>query len=299
LLFHIPLLWGAGIAAVATYGILSLQRHGFRPIEAFIGVLVGVMAASYLAETFFARPDWGSVLQGALVPNLADSGAVLLAVGIVGATVMPHAIYLHSGLTQDRVVAENVGDRRKILHFSNIDVLAALTLAGLVNLAMMYMAASTFHLHHAGVSDITTAYLTLTPLLGGAAAAVFLVSLLASGLASSAVGTMAGQVIMQGFVKRQIPLWVRRVVTMAPTLVVIAIGVNVTQALIVSQVVLSFVLPVPVIALVMFTSNRGLMGDLANGRLTSVVAIACSGAILVMNAALLWLTLGGRLPFIG
>ena len=156
LLFHIPLLWGAGIAAVATYGILSLQRHGFRPIEAFIGVLVGVMAASYLAETFFARPDWGSVLQGALVPNLADSGAVLLAVGIVGATVMPHAIYLHSGLTQDRVVAENVGDRRKILHFSNIDVLAALTLAGLVNLAMMYMAASTFHLHHAGVSDITT-----------------------------------------------------------------------------------------------------------------------------------------------
>jgi manganese transport protein len=299
ILFHLPLLVGAVITGIATYGILLLQRYGFRTIEAVIGVLVGVMALSYLAETFLVRPNWGQVLQGSTVPWLGSSSAVLIAVGVVGATVMPHAIYLHSALTQDRIASDSAVDRKKVVRYSNIDVLVALSLAALVNMAMMYMAAATFHPHHANVADITTAYRTLTPLLGSAAAGVFLVSLLASGLSSSAVGTMAGQVIMQGFVNFRIPIWIRRLVTMAPTIVVIAMGVNVTQALVLSQVVLSLVLPVPVIALVMFTRDRTLMGELVNRRLTSAAAIACSAVILVLNLALLALTFGAKLPFVG
>lgn len=296
LLFHIPMLVGALITAVATYAVLMLQRRGFRPIEAFIGALVGVMAVSYLIETFISRPSWPSVLQGATVPWLGSSGAVLLAVGVIGATVMPHAIYVHSGLTQDRVPSQSPGERRKIVRFSNIDVLVALGLAGLVNLAMMYMAAATFHPHHSSVADISTAYQTLIPLLGGASAAVFLVSLLASGLSSSAVGTMAGQVIMQGFVGFSIPLWLRRILTMAPTLAVIAWGLNPTEALVLSQVVLSLVLPVPVIALVRFTRDRAIMGELVNRRLTSYAAVACSAIILGLNAVLLLQTLNVPVP---
>jgi len=287
LLFGFPLLIGAAITGVATYAILTLQRRGFRPIEAVIGSLVGVMAISYLIETFLARPDWTGVLQGATVPWLGDSGAVFLAVGIVGATVMPHAIYVHSGLTQDRIEPEQPGDRRKILHFSNIDVLVALGLAGVVNMAMMYMAAATFHPHNAGVADISTAYRTLTPLLGGGAAAVFLISLLASGISSSAVGTMAGQVIMQGFIGVSIPVWIRRVVTMVPTLVIIAWGVNPIQALIISQVVLSLVLPIPVITLLVFTRNKDLMGDLVNRPLTTAIAFGAGFVILCLNLVLL------------
>ncbi len=299
LLFHMPMLLGALVTAIATYAMLTLQRYGFRPIEAVIAALVGVMALSYLIETVFARPAWGEVAHGALVPWLGDSGALLLAVGVIGATVMPHAIYIHSGLTQDRVRPGNQAERRKIIRFSHLDVLIALSLAGLVNVAMMYMAAATFHAHHSGVADIATAYRTLTPLLGGAAAAVFLVSLLASGLSSSAVGTMAGQVIMQGFVGFSIPLWLRRVVTMLPTIVVIGLGVNPTAALIISQVVLSLVLPVPVLALVFFTGRRSLMGDFVNGRFTSLLAAACALVILVLNLVLLATTAGLHLPGIG
>jgi manganese transport protein len=298
LLFHIPLLVGALITGVATYAILTLQRLGFRPIEVFIGSLVGVMALSYLVETVLVRPDWGGVLQGATTPWLGDSGAVLLAVAVVGATVMPHAIYVHSGLTQNRINGVTDGEKRKILRFSNIDVLVALSIAGLVNVAMMYMAAATFHPHNSDVADISTAYQTLTPLLGGAAAAVFLVSLLASGLSSSAVGTMAGQVIMQGFVGFSIPLWLRRLVTMVPTFVVIAIGVNVTQALVMSQVVLSLVLPVPVISLLILTRRRSIMGALVNRPLTSLLGAAAAVVIICLNVALLLLTAGVSLPLI-
>ena len=291
LLFHLPLFAGAAVTGVATYAILLLQRRGFRPIEAVITALVGVMAASYLIESILARPAWGDVLHGATTPWLGNQGAVLLAVGVIGATVMPHAIYVHAGLTQDRVPIARHSDRRKILRFSNIDVVVALSLAGLINLAMMYMAAATFHPHHSNVADISTAYRTLGPLLGAGAAGVFLVSLLASGLSSSAVGTMAGQVIIQGFTRRSIPVWLRRVVTMVPTLVVIGLGVNPTEALVISQVVLSLVLPVPVVALVLFTRRRDLMGELVNRRLTSVAAVVCGGLILVLNVALLALTL--------
>ena len=287
LLFHLPLLAGAVITGFATYAILLLQGRGFRPVEAVITAMVGVMALSYLVESIVSRPEWGAVLRGSTTPWLGDQGAVLLAVGVIGATVMPHAIYVHSGLTQDRIVVKSVAERRRVLRYSNIDVVVALGLAAAINLAMMYMAAATFHPHHSGVATIATAYQTLAPLLGAGAAGVFLVSLLASGLSSSAVGTMAGQVIIQGFTRWSIPVWVRRLVTMVPTVAVIAVGVNTTEALVLSQVVLSLVLPVPVIALIFFTSRRRVMGELVNRRLTSVLSGACGVAILALNVVLL------------
>jgi len=229
LLFHIPMLIGALLTGAITYAILALHRYGFRTMETVIGSLVGVIAICYVVETLLAKPNWSEVLYHSVVPWLGGSPSVLLAVGIVGATVMPHAIYLHSALTQDRIVPEGSGQVRRIVRFSYIDVIIALTIAGLVNLAMMYMAASVFHsTGHANVADITTAYLTLAPLLGNFAAFVFLVSLMASGISSSVVGTMAGQVIMQSFVGFTVPLWLRRLVTMLPAIAVVAIGLNVT-----------------------------------------------------------------------
>ena len=296
LLFGIPLLAGAVITGVATYGILSLQRRGFRPIEAFIAALVGVIAVSYLLEVVFSHPSFGQMALGSVRPWLGGSESVLFTVGIIGATVMPHVVYLHSSLTQDRVRPRNQGERRRLVRLSNIEVPIALGLAGLINMAMLSMAAATFHNGHSGVADISTAYRTLTPLLGPAAATVFLISLLASGISASSVGTMAGQVIMQGFVRIRIPLWVRRLVTMAPTIIVIWMGVNPTRALVISQVVLSLVLPVPVIALVAFTRRRSLMGEFVNRRLTSGVATIAAGVILILNVVLLVQVFGLPLP---
>jgi manganese transport protein len=291
LLFHIPMLIGALITGIVTYAILTLHRYGFRTMETIIGSLVGVIAVCYLIETLLAKPNWHQVLYHSVVPWLGGSSSVLLAVGIVGATVMPHAIYLHSALTQDRIVPQNDRDVAPIVRFSYVDVVIALTIAGLVNCAMMYMAAAVFHATgHSGVADITTAYRTLTPLLGNLAAVVFLISLMASGISSSAVGTMAGQVIMQSFVGFTVPLWVRRLVTMLPAIGVVALGLNVTQTLVISQVILSFVLPVPVIALIALTARRKTMGAMANGRLTTVLALAASVVILALNAILIWTT---------
>ena len=229
-------------------------------------------------------------------PSLPDARALTIAVGIVGATVMPHAIYLHSGLTQNRAPARNDVERRKLLRFSTWETIVALTVAGAVNIAMVIMAAAAFHAGHADVAEIGTAYHSLTPLLGGAAAGVFLVSLLASGISSSAVGTMAGQMIMQGFVGFRIPIWLRRLVTMLPAFVVVAMGVNATDALVYSQVVLSFALPVPIIALVLFTRDRAVMREFANGRLTDAAAIAGTLAVLALNAILLLQTFNVPIP---
>src|SRR5712671_281631 len=292
LLFGMPLLTGMVI-----YAILTLQRGGFRPIELLIGGLVGVTGASYLVELVIAPPDWSAVAFHAVVPRLDDGEAVLLAVGIVGATVMPHAIYLHSGLTQDRVVARTNGERRRLLQFSNREVVLALGLAGLVNMAMVAMAASVFHDGvHDDVAEIGTAYRTLIPILGSGAAGVFLVSLLASGLSSSAVGTMAGQVIMQGFVGFRIPLWLRRLVTMVPSFAVVALGFDATQALILSQVALSLILPVPMVALLILTRRRDVMGSYANGRFTSAAATAAAAIVLVLNLLLVLQIAGVPLP---
>ncbi|MDR3408125.1 MAG: Nramp family divalent metal transporter, partial [Methylovirgula sp.] len=296
LLLHLPLLPGMGITAIVTYAILLVETKGFRPMEIVIGALVATVALCYVVEVFIAPVAWGSATFHTFVPSLPDAQALTIAVGIIGATVMPHAIYLHSGLTQNRAAARDDDERRKLLRFSNIEVLAALAVAGLVNMAMVMMAAAAFHAGHSDVAEIETAYHTLTPLLGPAAAAIFLVSLLASGISSSAVGTMAGQMIMQGFVGFRIPIWLRRLVTMVPAFVVIALGANATQSLVLSQVVLSIALPVPMIALVIFTRRADIMGAFANSRWTDTAAIAGAAIILALNVVLLLQTAGINVP---
>jgi manganese transport protein len=296
LLLHIPLIVGMGVTAVLTYGLLMFEGRGFRPTELIIGSLVAAIALCYLVEMVIAPIDWAAAGLGAVVPRLPDAGAVTIAVGIVGATIMPHAIFLHSGLTQNRAPGRNNHERRLLLRFSNIEVLVALGLAGLVNMAMVIMAASAFHAGHSDVAEIETAYKTLTPLLGPAAAGVFLAALLASGLSSSVVGTMAGQMIMQGFIGFRIPVILRRLVTMVPAFVVVWLGVNSTDALIVSQVVLSIALPAPVIALLIFTSRKDIMGAFANSRLTNAAASFAALVILILNAVLLLQAFGAAIP---
>ena len=288
LLLHLPLLGGMIITAVVIYAILALERSGFRPIELIIGGLVAVIGASYLAELLIARPDWAAVAFHSVVPHFDDSGALMLASGIIGATIMPHAIYLHSGLTQSRIVARDHDERRKLIRFSNREVVLALSVAGAINMAMVIMAAAVFHDGvHNGVAEIETAYRTLVPVLGIGAAGLFLLSLIASGISSSAVGTMAGQVIMQGFVAFRIPLWLRRLVTMAPAFVVVALGVNATQALIASQLVLSLTLPVPMVALLVLTRRHDVMGSFVNKRLVAIVATVMTGAVIALNGLLI------------
>src|SRR5574341_2682083 len=296
LLFHIPLLTAALLTAISTFIILSLERRGFRPLEAVITTLVGVIAVCYLIETVLDRPNAGQVLYHAFVPQFTNRESVLLATGILGATVMPHVIFLHSALTQNRIptaIADSA-QLKRLFRFELIDVTIAMGLAGVVNAAMLIMAASTFYTQGlTSIASIEEAYLPLTPLLGSAASWVFAISLLASGLSSSAVGTMAGQVIMQGFIHRQIPAWVRRVVTMAPPILVIAIGLDPTRTLVISQVVLSFGLPFAIIPLVLFTRRRDIMGPLVNRRFTTVLASVVAALIVALNVFLLWQLLFG------
>ena len=294
LLFGIPL-WIAGIlTAIATFLILSLERFGFRPLEAVITALVSVIAASYLVEMILVKPPMAQVLVHAVVPQLSGAESILLAAGILGATVMPHAIYLHSSLTQSRIVVREPAKLRRLFRFEIADVVIALGVAGLINAAMLIMAASTFHAQGlTSLGTIEEAHKTLEPLLGRAASWVFAVSLLASGLSSASVGTMAGQVIMQGFLRRGIPSWIRRLVTMVPSLVVIALGLDPTRTLVVSQVVLSFGLPFAIIPLVMFTRRKDLMGVLVNRRLTTVAAGLAAALVVALNIYLLYQTFFG------
>ncbi len=299
LLFGMPLLAGMAVTAVVTYGILLFDGRGFRPMELIIGALVSVIGICYVIEMFIAPVDWAAAGLGVITPSMPDAAALTISVGIIGATVMPHALYLHSGLTQHRATARNDAERKKLLRFSNWECVIALAVAGMVNMAMVIMAAAAFHAGHTDVAEIETAYHTLTPLLGGAAAMVFLISLMASGMSSSAVGTMAGQMIMQGFVGFHIPIWLRRLVTMLPAFVVVLMGVNTTDALVYSQVVLSFALPIPMIALVMFTRNPAIMGSFANKRLLDIAAIVGTVIILCLNAVLLLQTFGVPVPGLG
>ncbi|MGA7385731.1 MAG: Nramp family divalent metal transporter [Methylocella sp.] len=298
LLFNLPLFWGMIVTAIVTYGILMFEKRGFRPVELIIGALVAIVCLCYLIEIFIAPVDWAAAAFHSFVPQLEDAAAATIAVGIIGATVMPHAIYLHSGLTHVRLGARDDADRRKVLRFSNREVIVALAIAGAVNMAMVMMASAAFHAGHSDVAEIETAYRTLLPLLGAGAATVFLISLLASGVSSSAVGTMAGQMIMQGFVGFRIPVWVRRLVTMVPAFIVVGLGVNATDALVISQVILSLALPVPMIALLLFTQRPDIMGSFANGWVTRVAATAGTAMVLVLNSVLLLQTFGVPLPFL-
>jgi manganese transport protein len=299
LLFGLPLLWGMVATGIVTYAILMVEKRGFRPIELVIGGLVGIIGLCYLIEMFVTPIDWGAAALHTVLPNLDDAAALTIAVGIIGATVMPHAVYLHSGLTQVRTPATNNSERRKLLQYSNWEVVIALSIAGLVNMAMVMMASGAFHAGHSEVAEIQTAYYTLTPLLGVGAAGVFLASLIASGVSSSVVGTMAGQMIMQGFVGFRIPVWARRLVTMVPAFVVVALGVNATNALVASQVVLSIALPIPMIALLIFTQRADIMGAFVNGLPTRIAALAATAIVLVLNTVLLLKTFGVPLPLLG
>jgi manganese transport protein len=291
LLFGLPLLAGMVVVGIITLAILLLERGGFRPLELAIGAIVGLIGLCYVVELALVPPDWLAAARGAVLPVLPDHDALLLAVGIVGATVMPHAIFLHSGLTQMRVLPATDAERHRLTRLSDIEVIGALTFAGLVNGAMLMMAAAAFGGGKTPVTTIDMAYRTLIPLFGGAAAAVFLVSLMASGISSSVVGTMAGQLIMQGFLRRQIPVWVRRLLTMLPGFAVVAIGVNPTRALILSQVVLSFVVPVPMVALILFSRQKALMGELALTRSWFYAAALLTALTIALNLVLLWQSL--------
>lgn len=295
LLFHVPLFLAALLVGAATFAILGLQKIGLRPIESIIGSLVALIAGCYLVETFLVRPDWGQVASHSVHPYIS-SGSILVSVGILGATVMPHVVYLHSSLTQTRIRAGSDEQKRRLLRYNMVDVVIAMSVAGLINMAMLYMAAATFHKHgFTSVADLRSAYHTLTPLLGSFASIVFGVSLLASGLASSAVGTMAGQSIMAGFVRRTVPVWLWRGITMAPALVIIALNVPSTQALVISQVILSLTLPFAIVPLVRFTADRSFMGALVNFRITTVLAGLATVAVLGLNGLLIYQTVGGSL----
>src|SRR5471032_1950333 len=299
LLFKMPLIAGMGVTAVITYAILMVESRGFRPVELIIGSLVGIIGLCYLIEMFIVPVDWSAAALHTVLPQLADGDALLLSVGIIGATVMPHAVYLHSGLMQARTPVHDDNERRKVLRFSNQEVIIALVIAGLVNMAMVMMASGAFHAGHSEVAEIETAYHTLTPLLGIGAAGFFLLSLIASGISSSVVGTMAGQMIMQGFVGFRIPVWLRRLVTMVPAFIVVAMGVNATDALVYSQVVLSLALPAPMIALVMFTRRRDIMGEFVNSRLTVIVSTIGTVVIIALNIVLLLQIFGVNIPGLG
>lgn len=294
LLLGIPL-WAAGlITAVATFLILGLERYGFRPLEAVITALVGVISVSYLVETVLDRPNWGQVLFHAVVPQFSGSESVLLATGILGATVMPHVIFLHSSLTQNRIITGDPAQLRRLFRYEVLDVVIAMGLAGMINAAMLIMAAATFH--HQGLTHIGTieeAHRTLQPLLGSAASWVFAISLLAAGLSSSSVGTMSGQVIMQGFLHRKIPVWLRRLTTMAPSLAVIVAGLDPTRTLVISQVVLSFGLPFAIIPLILFTRRSDLMRELVNRQGTTVLVSIVAALIVALNGYLLYQTFSG------
>jgi manganese transport protein len=287
LLLGLPLLTSLGLTMVLTYGLLTLQSRGFRPIELIIAGFVGMIGLCYLIELAIAPPDWRLFAWHTVVPEIRDADALTLAVGIVGATVMPHVIYLHSAMMAGRVPTRTRAEKATVLRLSNIEVLAALGFAGLVNLAMVAMAASMFHAGHPEVAEIETAYHTLLPLMGGFAAVVFMTSLLASGVSSSVVGTMAGQTIMADFVGFRTPLWVRRLLTMLPAFVVVAIGVDPTRALVLSQVVLSLALPAPMIALLILVFRRDVMGTFVPGKVTRAAALAGTVVVLGLNLVLL------------
>src|SRR5215210_5983306 len=293
LLLGIPLFPAAVITGVITLLILALQRYGFRPLEAVIAAFVAVIGICYLGELWFAHPPLGTVAKHAVVPDFAGNESVLLAVGIIGATVMPHVIYLHSALTQQRVVPRNDEEARLLYRYTRIDVLIAMVLAGLINMAMLVMAATVFF--GSGLNDVASlegAHRTLEPIVGGAASVFFALALTASGLSSSTVGTLSGQVVMQGFIRRRIPLLVRRIVTMLPAFVVIGLGLDPSRTLVISQVVLSFGIPFALVPLVWFTSRRDLMGPLVNRRITSVAAALVAALIIGLNVFLLAQTFG-------
>jgi manganese transport protein len=292
LLFGVPLFPAGLITAVVAFAILALQTRGYRRFELAVIFFLGVILLGFLYDTLKIGADAGGV-AGGFIPGFAGGDSILLATGILGATVMPHVIYLHSALTQNRLQARDAEERRRLLRFTRIDVTIAMGLAGLVNMSMLVIAASLFHGTSLDVDSIEQAHAGFGHLVSPEAALAFALALLASGLASSSVGTYAGQVVMQGFIQRRIPLLLRRLVTMAPALVVLAIGLDPMRSLVISQVVLSFGIPFALVPLVLLTRRRDVMGELANHRVTTIVAAVVAGLIIALNVFLLFHTFFG------
>ena len=295
LLTGLPLFPAALLTGVATFAILALQAHGFRRFEVVIAAFVGVIVVAFGLQVFLADPSPSGIVHGLFVPGFEGKESVLLAVGILGATVMPHVIYLHSALTQKRIVGATPEARKRIFRFELIDVVIAMGLAGLINMSMLITAAAVFNTR--GLSavgdDLSKVYDALGIYLGSGASAMFGLALLASGLSSSSVGTLAGQVVMQGFVRRQIPVTLRRAITMVPAFVIIALGIDPYRSLVISQVVLSFGIPFALVPLVLFCRNRSLMGNLVNRPLTTALAVVVATVIIGLNLFLLQQTFFG------
>ena len=289
LLFGFPLIIGGILTAICTFLILGLERYGFRPLEIAIAVMATVIALCYILETILDKPDIQTLLYHSIVPQFSGTESILLATGILGATIMPHAIFLHSALTQQRIIVKDPGKLKKLFRFEILDVIIAMGIASFVNMAMLIMSAATFHQHGiTNVASIEGAHLTLKPLLGQAASWIFAISLLASGLSSSTVGTSAGQVIMQGFLHKHIPVWLRRLVTLIPSMVVIGIGLDPTRTLVISQVILSFGLPFAIIPLIIFTKNKKTMGVLVNKKITNFIILIIAALIISLNIYLVY-----------
>lgn len=296
LLFGLSLVEGALLTGAITYLALLMHRHGFRLMEIVIGAMILAIASGFLLEMILAPPETAPLLKGLLVPGFPDGYALYLAAGILGATVMPHVIYLHSALSQNRIRARNDGERRRLMRYYRLDVIVGMAIAGLVNLSMLALAASVFHAQgRTDVATISDSYRLLAPMMGQELAShLFGLALLLAGLSSSIVGTLSGQVIMQGFVRFTIPLWLRRLITMVPALAVILMGVSEQKALVASQVILSFGIPFALVPLLCFTANRRLMGNLVNGRTVTVVGGAICALIIALNGYVLFFTLIGQ-----
>lgn len=292
LLLNIPLLWAALLTALVTYVVCHLEKYGQKLVEIVITALVAVISIAYVVELFLARPDWGQVTYHLAVPTLTPN-SVLVAVGMLGATVMPHVIFLHSYLVQPRRTGDPA-DCRHHLRMGKLDVLVAMNMAFIVNAAMVVVAAAVFHAQGYEVDSIEGAYQTLRPLLGDMAAGAFGLALLASGLSSSTVGTMAGQVILSGFVGLDISVNMRRIITMLPALIIVLLGINPIVALVLSQVTLSFALPAAIIPLMLITSRRDIMGEFANNTLTKATGWLIVSLIISLNLVLLYLVFTGQ-----
>ena len=292
LLFGVPLFPAGVITAIVAFVILALQNRGYRRFELVVIGLLGVILGGFLYDTLRIGFDAGEAAKG-FIPHFAGTDSVLLATGILGATVMPHVIYLHSALTQGRIPPRDEKEKRALLRFERIDVTIAMTIAGVVNMSMLIIAASLFHDAGLDIDKIEVAHQQFGALAGEGAALAFALALLASGLASSSVGTYSGQVVMQGFIARRIPLVLRRAITMAPALIVLAIGLDPSRSLVLSQVVLSFGIPFALIPLVLLTRRRDVMGELVNLRITTVVASVVAALIIALNVFLLYQTFTG------
>ena len=293
LLFGVPPFAAGLITAVVAFGILGLQTRGYRKFELAIAGFLGIVCLGFLYDLTFTGVNGSAFVQG-LIPGFAGTDSILLAVGILGATVMPHVVYLHSALTSKRIPAVNVGERRELLRFQRVDVVIAMGVAGVINMTMLIVAAQLFHnTGHTGVDSIEGAHAGIETLIGGGAALAFAVALLASGLSSSSVGTFAGQVVMQGFINFKINLFLRRAITMAPALVVLGLGLDPSSTLVISQVVLSFGIPFALVPMILLTRRADVMGELVNRRHTTVVASIVAALIISLNAFLLYDTFFG------